>query len=64
MAQIHLQLAQGYIVELNDEQPTFSINAEIAEASLVFGSVVVKATDEILEAPFLLLSEYEEVKFC
>jgi len=63
LEQIHLHLAQGYITELDDDHPTFSFTAGIVEVALVFGCIVVKSTDEIIEAPFLLLPEYDEVCF-
>ena len=62
LEQIHLHLAQGYIEELDDNHSTLTFTAGIIEAALVFGSVVVKSTEEIIEAPFLLLPEYEEVR--
>ena len=61
LEQIHLHLSQGYIVKLTDTHPGFTFTQGVVEVILVFGIVYVEATGEIIEAPHLLLPEFEEV---
>ena len=48
-------------MELTEDQPSFEFTSVVVEVVLVFGTISVKTTEEIIEAPYLLLPEYDEV---